>query len=534
MPTQRIGLKTRLLQDLACDIPAGIVVFFVALPICLGVALASGVPLMSGLISGVIGGTVVALMSASHVSVSGPAAGMTVIVVSAVQDLGSFEAFLTAAFLAGAIQVFLGIIKAGSLSAMFPNAVIRGMLFAIGLILMLKQLPHAAGFGTDPIVDETYSPETPGFIIDEILQSISSISAGPAIVFLGAVLIVIVWDQCLKQRVRWGAYIPGPLLSIVWGIVFEFMSRGTSFDLSSHHLVSLPELQNLNHLLSGVKTPDFAQILNPAVAIHAIQIALLASVETLLCIEAMDRLNPLQQPTPRSRELIAQGAGNLLSACMGGLPMTSVIVRSSTNINAGARTKKASIIHGLLLSASILFLVPWINLIPEASLAAVLFVTGLRLTHPRILREMWQRGLNQSIPFFLTILAILFDDLLKGVLIGTVVGVVFVIKSNFHSGISLTQDENKYLVRFRKDITFLNKIKLRDLFEKIAPNSSVVIDGTRAEFIDRDILDCISDFGDRAQANQISVTLRNVLGVSGPLCKACLQDLPSAHGCLHN
>lgn len=534
LPTKRDGLKTWLLQDLACDLPAGIVVFLVALPLSLGVSLASGVPLISGVISGVIGGIVVALLSASPVSVSGPAAGMTVIVLSAIEDLGSFEAFLTAGFLAGILQIVLGFLRAGSLGSMFPNAVIRGMLFAIGLILMMKQLPHAAGFGTDPIVDETYSPETPGFILDEILESISSISMGPALVFLIAVLIVILWDQILKKRWRWGAYLPGPLLAMVWGIVFEFLSRGTAFDLSSHHLVTLPDLQNLEHFLLDLKTPDFNQILNPDIAIHAIQIAILASIETLLCIEAMDRLTPLMHPTPRNRELVAQGVGNLLSACVGGLPMTSVIVRSSTNINAGARTKKAAMIHGMLLLASLLFLVPWINLIPEASLAAVLFVTGLRLTHPRVVLEMWRRGRDQFIPFFVTILAILIDDLLKGVLIGTVVGVVFIIKSNFHSGITLTQSQNNYLIRFRKDATFLNKIKLRELLGQIVPNSYVVIDGTRAEFIDRDILDCISDFGDTAKANQISVTLRNVLGVSGPLCKGCLEDLAVEEGCQHN
>lgn len=527
-------MKNSILGDLSHDLPAGIVVFLVALPLSLGVALASGAPLMSGLIAGIVGGTVVALMSASPLSVSGPAAGMAVIVLSAIQDLGSFEGFLLASFLAGLLQIGLGLIGAGVLGSIFPNAVIRGMLFAIGLILILKQLPHAVGFGADPLVDETYSPETPGFILDEILEAVSSISLGPLLVFLGAVAIIVMWDQLLRGRWTVASYLPGPLLAVVWGVGFEFFSRGTSLDLSSQHLVSLPVLQSLSHLFEGLNTPDFSQITHPEIAIHAIQIAVLASVETLLSIEALDRLDPLKRPTPRNRELIAQGVGNLLSASIGGLPITSVIVRSTTNLNAGARSRNAAVIHGFLLLSSLMFLVAWINLIPLAALAAILLVTGFRLAQPRMVMSMWHRGRDQFIPFVVTILAILVDDLLKGVLIGSVVGLIFIIKSNFHSGITLTQDKNNYLIRFRKDATFLNKIRLRMLLDQIEPKSFVVIDGGRAEFMDRDILDCIADYGETARFREISVTLRNVLGVSGPLCASCLDDVPSVEGCLHN
>ncbi|MEY4685627.1 MAG: hypothetical protein RLZ25_2086 [Pseudomonadota bacterium] len=527
-------MKNSILGDLSHDLPAGIVVFLVALPLSLGVALASGAPLMSGLIAGIVGGTVVALMSASPLSVSGPAAGMAVIVLSAIQDLGSFEGFLLASFLAGLLQIGLGLIGAGVLGSIFPNAVIRGMLFAIGLILILKQLPHAVGFGADPLVDETYSPETPGFILDEIMEAVSSISLGPLLVFLGAVAIIVMWDQLLRGRWTVASYLPGPLLAVVWGVGFEFFSRGTSLDLSSQHLVSLPVLQSLSHLFEGLNTPDFSQITHPEIAIHAIQIAVLASVETLLSIEALDRLDPLKRPTPRNRELIAQGVGNLLSASIGGLPITSVIVRSTTNLNAGARSRNAAVIHGFLLLSSLMFLVAWINLIPLAALAAILLVTGFRLAQPRMVMSMWYRGRDQFIPFVVTVLAILVDDLLKGVLIGSVVGLIFIIKSNFHSGITLTQDKNNYLIRFRKDATFLNKIRLRMLLDQIEPKSFVVIDGGRAEFMDRDILDCIADYGETARFREISVTLRNVLGVSGPLCASCLDDVPSVEGCLHN
>ncbi len=527
-------MKRRIFDDLSHDLPAGVVVFLVALPLCLGVALASGAPLMSGLIAGIIGGTVVAVMSASPLSVSGPAAGMAVIVLSAIQDLGSFEGFLLAAFLAGALQIGLGFLGAGVLGSIFPNAVIRGMLFAIGLILILKQLTHAVGFGADPLVDETYAPETPGFILDEIREAVSSISLGPLLVFMGAVAIIVIWDQLARGRWTRASYLPGPLLAVVWGIGFEFFSRGTALDLSSQHLVSLPVLQSLSHLFEGLNTPDFSQITHPEIAIHAIQIAVLASVETLLSIEAIDRLDPLKRPTPRNRELIAQGVGNLLSASIGGLPITSVVVRSTTNLNAGAKSRKAAIIHGLLLLSSLMFLVAWINLIPLAALAAILLVTGFRLAHPRMVIAMWHRGRDQFIPFLVTVLAILVDDLLKGVLIGSVVGLIFIIKSNFHSGITLTRDKNNYLIRFRKDATFLNKIRLRMLLDQIEPHSFVVIDGTRAEFMDRDILDCIADYGETAKFRGVSVTLRNVLGVSGPLCPACLDDVPSVDGCKHN
>lgn len=527
-------MTRRIFENLSHDLPAGIVVFLVALPLCLGVALASGAPLMSGLIAGIIGGTVVALMSASPLSVSGPAAGMAVIVLSAIQDLGSFEAFLLAAFLAGALQVGLGFLGAGVLGSMFPNAVIRGMLFSIGLILILKQLPHALGFGTDPLVDETYSPETPEFILDEILEALSAIALGPVLVFSGAVAIIVVWDRIGRGRWPVASYVPGPLLAVVWGIGFEFMSRGTQLDLSSQHLVSLPVLQSLGHLFEGLRTPDFSQITHPQIVVHAVQIAVLASVETLLGIEAIDRLDPLKRPTPRNRELIAQGVGNLLSAAVGGLPITSVVVRSTTNLNAGARSRNAAIIHGLLLLSSLMFMVAWINLIPLAALAAILLLTGFRLAHPYMVKMMWRRGWDQFIPFAVTIIAILVDDLLKGVLIGTVVGLIFVIKSNFHSGISLTRDKNNYLLRFRKDATFLNKIRFRMLLDQIEPHSFVVIDGSRAEFMDRDILDCIADFGETARFREISVTLRNVLGISGPICHDCLDDVPSVEGCKHN
>lgn len=527
-------MTRHLFDDLSNDIPAGIVVFLVALPLCLGVALASGAPLMSGLIAGIVGGTVVALMSASPLSVSGPAAGMAVIVLSAIQDLGSFEGFLLAALLAGLLQIGLGLLGAGSLGSMFPNAVIRGMLFAIGLILILKQLPHAVGFGSDPIVDETYSPETPAFILDEILESISSISLGPLLVFVGAVFIILVWDRIIRRRWAYVSYLPGALLAVIWGIGFEFLSRGTALDLSSQHLVALPVLQSLGHLFEGLSTPDFSQITHPEIAIHAIQIAVIASVETLLGIEAIDRLDPLKRPTPRNRELIAQGLGNVLSASMGGLPITSVVVRSTTNLNAGAKSRKATIIHGLLLLSSLMFMVAWINLIPLAALAAILLLTGFRLANPRMVKMMWSRGWDQFIPFLVTILAILIDDLLKGVVIGTVVGLIFIIKSNFHSGITLTQDKRNFLIRFRKDATFLNKIRLRILLDQIAPHSFVVIDGTRAEFMDRDILDCIADYGETAKIRGISVTLRNVVGMSGPFCPACLDDVPSVEGCKHN
>lgn len=505
------------LHNLKHDIPAGVVVFLVALPLCLGVALASGAPLFSGIIAGIVGGAIVSILSGSQLSVSGPAAGLTAITLSAIQELGQFETFLLAGLIAGGIQLAFGYLGAGSIGAFIPNAVIRGMLVSIGLILIIKQIPHAVGYGADLIIDETYSPESPLSLIQEIERAFSYVSWGATTVCLGAMGIVLTWDALSKRGLTLATFIPGPLLAVAWGLFFQATTTGTPFEIADQHFVTLPEHESLSHLFGSLLQPDFSQWTNPKVYQAALTIAIVASIETLLSLEAVERLDPLRRQAPANRELKAQGVGNMISALLGGLPITSVIVRSSANVNSGGKTKLASFTHGILLLLSVLLFANLMNSIPLSTLAAILLLTGIKLAKPSTFIEMYHRGKNQFIPFIATIIAVLVEDLLKGIMIGTVIGLIFVIRSNFHSAISVVQKESNYLIRFRKDVTFLNKMRFRSILDAVEPNSCVLIDGGLARFIDKDILDCIIDFHEGMAVRGLSVTLRNVLGYSGDL-----------------
>lgn len=507
----------KFLDNLKHDFPAGVVVFLVALPLCLGVALASGAPLFSGVVAGIVGGIVISVLSGSQLSVSGPAAGLTAITFSAIQELGQFETFLLAGLIAGAIQLTLGYIGAGAISSFIPNSVIRGMLVAIGLILIIKQIPHAVGYGVDLIVDETYAPESPASLLHEIARAMDYISWGATAVCVGAILIVLTWDWLSTRGFAPAAIIPGPLLAVLWGLLFQVFAVGTNLEIPGQHFVSLPEHESFQHLWGSLLHPDFSQWTNPKVYQVALTIAIVASIETLLSLEAVDKLDPLRRQAPANRELKAQGVGNMVSSLLGGLPVTSVIVRSSANVNAGGKTKLASVVHGILLLVSVLLFADVMNTIPLATLAAILLLTGFKLAKPATFFEMYRRGQNQFIPFIITVIAILIDDLLKGILIGTVIGLIFVIRSNFHSAITLKNRDGNYLIRFRKDVTFLNKKRLRDILDAVEPESCVLIDGSNSRFIDRDILDCILDFHEGMETKGLSVELRNVLGYSGQL-----------------
>lgn len=501
---------TYYLQHLANDVPAGMVVFLVALPLCLGVALASGAPLISGIVAGIVGGLLVSWLSGSQLSVSGPAAGLTVIVMQGIDKAGSYEAFLMAVVLAGCLQLALGLLKAGTISAYIPSAVIQGMLTAIGIILVLKQLPHSVGYGVDLMVDETYSPQTPSSTMLEIGDAMHFISPGPTLVTLVALGILKVAQGKMLQQLSLIGRIPGPLYVVVWGVLFAFLAVGTPFEISGQHLVSLPAHGSLGELLGHLVKPDYSAVMNLGVWQLAAVIAIVASLETLLSLEAVDKLDPMKRIAPPNQELMAQGVGNLVSGLLGGLPMTSVIVRSSANVNAGGKTKVASFMHGLLLLISVLFMVEWINYIPLSALSAILIATGLKLASPAVVRSMYRRGRDQFLQFLVTVLAILLTDLLVGVGIGLGLGLLIVIRSNFKSAIALTQDGNHYLIKLRKDVSFLNKAVLRKCFERIEPGSSVIIDGSRAEFIDRDILDNIFDFVSAAKDQDIDVYIRHV------------------------
>jgi MFS superfamily sulfate permease-like transporter len=495
------------------DVPASVVVLLVALPLCLGIALGSKAPLFSGIIAGIIGGVVIGYLSGSPLSVSGPAAGLTVIVATAIGSLPSFEAFLLAVLLAGILQVILGFMKAGVLGDFVPNAVIKGMLAAIGIILILKQFPHLVGYDADFEGDESFTGGNNENTFTGILASISRIT--PAALIIGGISIgiLILWEQSFMKRIRFLQSIPGPLVVVVLGVLINetFKQTDPGFALNAEHLVSLPIAGNIRDFLGFLSFPDFSQLSNPTVWTTAITLAVVASLETLLSIEAIDKLDPYKQVTPTNRELKAQGIGNICSGMLGGLPVTSVIVRSSANVNAGAQSKLSAILHGVLLFLFVLLIPGILNKIPLSALAAILIFTGYKLAKLPMIREFYDKGWDQFIPFIVTIVAILFTDLLVGIVIGIFVGLFFVMRSNFKSSVFVINDENKYLVRLRKDVSFLNKPLVKSSLESVPAGSYVIIDATRADFIDKDVIDVINEFLTRAHLKEITVDVKKSL-----------------------
>lgn len=500
------------LSHLGGDLSAGIVVFLVALPLCLGIALASGAPLFSGVIAGVVGGLVVSWASGSQLSVSGPAAGLTMIVFAAIGDLGGFQVVLLGVVLAGAMQVLLGFLGAGVIGAYFPSSVIKGMLAAIGLILILKQIPHAVGYDTDFIGDEAYLQEDAHTTLSEITYALKAIEPGAVVVSTVSILIMLLWEAGFIRRNRFVRLVPGPLLAVLWGLAYELLTPefSPSLTIAAKHLVNLPVIADFSGLLGQLSLPDFGRIADPLVWKTAVTLAIVASLETLLSLEATDKLDPLRRVAPTNRELKAQGLGNILSGMLGGVPITAVIVRSSANINAGARTKTSCFVHGLLLLVSVTFIAKFLNLVPLASLAAILLLTGYKLAKPALLVELYRKGTDQIVPFVITIAAILFTDLLKGMAIGMLCGLCYVVRANYRAAISLTRDGRNYLVRLQKDVSFLNKALLRDYLDRIEPDSFVIIDARRAQFVDQDIFETIFDFRQSAADGNISVELRGL------------------------
>lgn len=498
------------LSNLSKDIPASIVVFLVALPLCLGIALASGAPLFAGVIAGIVGGTVVAWASGSHLSVSGPAAGLTVIVFNAIETLGAFSAFLLSLVIAGVLQMALGFLKAGLIGAFFPASVIKGMLAAIGMILIIKQTPHATGYGTSFDGDESYMQETAGSSFAELLQSLDGISPGATVVSSVALLLLILWETGLLRRFSLVRMIPGPLLAVVWGVGYNLWAQlyAPEWAISEKHMVSLPELGSTANFVNQLRLPDFSYFTNPKVYSVAVTLAIIASLETLLSIEAVDKLDPHKRVAPTNRELKAQGLGNIISGMLGGLPITAVIVRSAANINSGGQTRMSCFLHGVLLMVSVLFFAEYLNMIPLACLAAILLQTGYKLAKPKMLLEFYRKGWNQFLPFAITVVAILFTDLLEGIVIGMAVGIFFVLRANFHEAMTLTRHGSHYLLRLHKDVSFLNKALLRKYLSSIADDSELLIDGNKALFIDQDILETIADFLLAAPDNNITVEIQ--------------------------
>ncbi len=425
-----------------------------------------------------VGGLLVAWLSGSQLSVSGPAAGLTAIVVTALDKLGNFETFLLSVTVAGVFQLALGFLKAGIIGAYFPAAVIKGMLAAIGLILIMKQIPHAVGYDADFEGDETYLQADTHTTFSEIAYSLQAVSPGAVIVSVTAIVIMLLWDTALIKRTRLLGTLPGPLVAVAWGIAYHLLSQQfwPNLAIAPEHLVNLPLLAGPSELPSQFILPDFSRFLNPDVYVVAATLAIVASLETLLSLEAVDKLDPLKRVAPTNRELKAQGIANIVSGLLGGLPITAVIVRSAANVNAGGHSKMSCFIHGILLLFSVVFLARYLNLIPLASLAAILLLTGYKLAKPALFIEMYRKGFNQLAPFAITVVAILLTDLLKGMAIGMAVGLYFVIRTNFHRAISLTQHDKHYLLRLHKDVSFLNKAVLRGYLASIPPDSHVVID----------------------------------------------------------
>ena len=498
------------ISDLQANLPASVVVFLVALPLCLGIALGSKAPLFSGIIAGIVGGIVIGAISKSPLSVSGPAAGLTAIVAAAILKLPSFETFLAAVVIAGAIQVILGFMKAGMLGDFVPNSVIKGMLAAIGIILILKQLPHLVGYDADFLGDESFIQVDQQNTFSEIFNSLNYLSAGATAIGILSMIILIIFESNTFKSNAFLKQVPGPLVVVITGILLnEFFKSGmTAFEIKKEHLVNLPVADSISGFFKFFTFPDFQNLANPLVWTTALTIAIVASLETLLSIEAIDKLDPYKRVTPTNLELKAQGIGNIVSGLIGGLPMTSVIVRSSANVNAGGKTKQSTIFHAMLLLVSVIAIPNLLNMIPLAALAAILIFTGYKLSKYSLFTEFYKKGANQFIPFLITIIAILLTDLLIGILIGIGIALMFMVWSNFRSSVMVVNDQNNYLFRFRKDVSFLNKPIIKRKLEEVPADSFIVIDTSRADFIDRDIIDVINEFKQHASLKNISVEIK--------------------------
>jgi len=502
----RVSFKERFSKDF----PASVVVFLVALPLCLGIAFASGAPAFAGIISGIVGGIVIGYLSGSHLSVSGPAAGLTVVVLDSIKSLGSFEVFLTAVMLAGVFQILMGLLKAGVLANFFPSSVIKGMLASIGLLLIFKQLPHGLGYDFDYQGNESFEEGQGHNTFTDIYNAILEVRPGALIITVASLLIMLVWDNNIKRFNSFFKLIPGALLAVGVGVILNltFTSFFPANALSGDQLVTLPTRITQSGLGDLIVMPDFAGFANVKVYGVAITIALIASIESLLSVEAIDKLDPHHRVTPLNRELLAQGTGNIVAGMIGGIPLTAVIVRSSANLVAGASSKLSAILHGVLLLLSVLTFPILLNYIPLAALAAVLLIVGYKLTKPSLFAKIYRQGIPQFLPFIITIVAILLTNLLVGIGIGLAVGLGFVLISNFHRSITIVADESNYLIRLRYNVSFLNKTLLRNTLMNIPEKSHVIIDGTNASFIDHDIVETIENYEKSAMQKNITVEIK--------------------------
>ena len=513
-------VKDKLFDHFKSDFPASIVVFFVAVPLCLGIALASGAPLFAGIIAGIVGGIVVGAASGSPLGVSGPAAGLAVIVFSAIASLGgNWNAFLVALVLAGVIQLLLGYAKAGFIAYFFPNSVIKGMLSGIGLLIILKQIPHALGWDFDVEGDDAFFQADGQNTISEIGRALNFITPGALFISLISLAILIFWEQYLSKKNKIFQIIQGPIVVVVFGIaMFNCFNNGLlPFTLKTNQIVSLPAPSTLTDFFHQFTLPDFTYLNNLEVWKIAIVIAIVASLETLLCVEATDKLDPLKRITPVNRELKAQGLGNVISGLIGGLPITQVIVRSSANINFGGKTKLSAIFHGIFLLISALFIASLLNMVPLACLAAILLIVGYKLAKPSLFKEMYKLGWEQFMPFIGTIIAILLTDLLKGITFGILLGIFYTLRHSYRNSHHLKvikSDENGksiYQLVLAEEVSFFNKANLLKTLNEIPNNSKVIIDCSKSKSIAYDVIELIQNFELNGKSKNIEIEKINFI-----------------------
>jgi len=501
-------------SNLGKDLPASLVVFLVALPLCLGIAQASGAELFSGLIAGIVGGIVVATISGSPLGVSGPAAGLAAIVAIALRDLKEFDIFLMAVVIAGVIQIILGLLRAGVIGYYFPNSVIKGMLSGIGITLILKEIPHALGYDKVPMGTDEFIQADGQNTISELSNMLNYISPGAVLISLVSLILLILWSRPLMQKLSFTKVIQGPLIVVVLGILATLGITGF-FEVGEEHLVSIPVSSGLTEFIGQFTLPDFSQWNNPEVLLVGATLAIVASLETLLCVEATDKLDPYKRVTPTNRELLAQGTGNMVSGLIGGLPITQVIVRSSANIQSGGKSKLSAIVHGILLLACAYAIPHILNLIPNASLAAILLIVGYKLAKPALFIEMYRKGWSQFLPFIITIAGILFKDLLVGIGLGLGVAIIQILWQNFNTPYHFDPDKYKegdpVKIQLAEEVTFLNKAGIMHTLDQLPEDIEVIIDGRKSKYIHPDVLEIIDDFIDNSKIKGRNV---QVLGLN--------------------
>ena len=512
-------MNNNLFKEIKSDLPASIVVFFVAVPLCLGIALASGAPLFAGIIAGIVGGIVVGIASGSPLGVSGPAAGLAVIVLTSIAAIGSWPAFLLAVVLAGFLQLIMGFAKAGFIAYFFPSSVIKGMLTGIGLLIILKQIPHALGWDKDAEGDDAFLQADGQNTFSEITKAFDFVTPGAVLIAAISLAILILWDKVLIKKHKIFQLIQGPIVVVILGIVMNYLFKaGTlNFSLAEDQVVRLPVAHNLSEFFSQFTFPDFTAITNFEVWKVAIVLAIVASLETLLCVEATDKMDPDKRVTPTNRELKAQGLGNIVSGMIGGLPVTQVIVRSTANISFGGKTKLSAILHGVFLLISAITIASLMNMIPLASLAAILLMVGYKLAKPMLFKQMYKLGWEQFIPFMATVVGIIATDLLKGITIGILFGIFYTLRHSYRNShymketITTEDGQEVHHLVLAEEVSFFNKASVIKELEEIPPNSRVIIDCTKSKSIAHDVLEIITNYRSNAKRKNITVETINFI-----------------------